>query len=61
MKHLHLPPFFVGRGNGVIVASEVAADQVQYAGASIFVFKDLANQMDCFRISIELALHGGLS
>ena len=21
VKHLHLPPFFVGRGNGVIVAS----------------------------------------
>jgi len=29
VKHLHLPPFFVGRGDGVIVARQVAAHQMQ--------------------------------
>ena len=29
VEHLHLPPFLVGRGNGVIVASQVVANQMQ--------------------------------
>jgi len=40
MKHLHLPPFFVGRGDGVIVARQVAAHQMQSTCASVFVCKD---------------------
>ena len=43
VKHLHLPPFFVGRGNGVIVAREVTANQMQYPRAAVLVFKDLAD------------------
>ena len=43
VKHLHLPPFFVACGDGVIVAREVTANQVQSAGAAVLVFKDLAD------------------
>jgi hypothetical protein len=43
VKHLHLPLFFVGRGDDVIVTHEVAANQVQGAGAAVLVFKDLAD------------------
>ena len=43
VKHLHLPPFFVGRGDGVIVAREVTANQMQNADAAVLVFKDLAD------------------
>ena len=43
VKHLHLPPFFVGRGDGVIVAREVTANQMQDADAAVLVFKDLAD------------------
>ena len=42
VKHLHLPAFFVGRGNSVIVASQVTASQMQDSRAVVFVFKDLA-------------------
>ena len=60
MKHLHLPPFFVACGDGVIVAREVTANQMQNAGAAILVFKDLADQADCSGRSLEPALHGAL-
>ena len=33
---------------------------MQYPGTVVFVFKDLADHQDCFRISFEPALHGGL-
>lgn len=36
VKYLHLPPFFVGRGDGVIVASQITANQMQYPGAVVF-------------------------
>ena len=60
VKHLHLPPFFVARGDGVIVARQVAAHQMQNSCAIALVFKDPADHQDCFRISFEPALHGGL-
>jgi len=60
VKHLHLPPFFVGRGDGVIVASQVTANQMQYSGAVIFVFKELADHKDFFRLSLEPAAHRSL-
>ena len=43
VKHLHLPPFFISRGDDVIVAREVTANQMQNAGAAVLVFKDLAD------------------
>ena len=43
VKHLNLPPFFVGRGDDVIVACEVTANQMQIADAVVLVFKDLAD------------------
>ena len=60
VKHLHLPPFFVARSDSVVVASQVTAHQMQYPRAVVFVFKDLADHQDCFRIALEPALHGGL-
>ena len=33
---------------------------MQYSGTVVFVFKDLANYKDCFRISLEPALYSGL-
>ena len=45
VKHLYLPPFFVGHGDGVIVAREVTANQVQCTGAAVLVFKDLADPL----------------
>ena len=60
VKHLHLPPFFVGRGDAVIVASQVTANQMQDPRAAVFVFKDLADHKDFFRISPEPAAHGSL-
>lgn len=52
VKHLHLPPFFVARGDGVIVTSQITANQMQYPGAVVLVFKDLADHKDCFRVSL---------
>jgi len=43
-----------------VVASQVTAHQMQYPGAVVFVFKDLADHQDCFRIPLEPALHSGL-
>ena len=43
VKHPHLPPFFVGRGDGVIAAREVTANQMQNAGAAVLAFKYLAD------------------
>lgn len=60
VKNLHLPPFFVARGDGVIVASQVTANQTQYPGAIVLVFKDLADHKDFFRIALELAAHASL-
>ena len=60
MKHLHLPPFFVGRGDLVIVASQITANQMQYPRVAVLVFKNLADQTDCCRIVLEPALHRGL-
>ena len=60
MEHLHLPPFFVVRGDGVVVAGDVAANQMQDAGAAVLVFKDLADQVDCTRRPLEPALHSAL-
>ena len=60
VKHLHLPPFFVGRGYSVIVARQVAANRMQNSRAALFVFKDLAHHKDCFRIPLEPAAHRSL-
>jgi len=60
VKHLHVPPFFVGCGEGVKVARHVTANQMQDSCASVFVFKDLADNKEGFRIALEPALHGGL-
>ena len=57
VKHLHLPPFLVGCGNGVIVARQVAANQMQNSRAVVLVFKDLAHHKDFFGISLEPAAH----
>ena len=57
VKDLHLPPFFVGCGYGVIVARQVAANQMQNSRAVVFVFKDLAYHKDFCRISLEPAAH----
>ena len=43
MEHLHTSAtVFVVRGDGVVVAGDVAANQMQDAGAAVLVFKDLA-------------------
>ena len=54
VKHLHLPPFFVGRGDGVIVASQVTANQMQYPRAAAFVFKDCFFDRSTSRFEMEL-------
>jgi hypothetical protein len=60
VQHLHLPLFFVGRGDAVIVASQVTASQRQDAGAFVFVCKDLAHPQDCFWVFLEPAVYGHL-
>ena len=60
VKYLHLPPFFVGRGDDVIVAIQVTANQMQDPRAVVLVFKDLADHKDFFRISLEPAAHTSL-
>jgi hypothetical protein len=53
-------PVFVGCGHGVIVTSQVAANQMPYPGAAVLVFKDLADSKDFFCIPFEQASHGRL-
>jgi hypothetical protein len=60
VKHIHLPPFFVGRGDGVRVARQVAAHQMQAIRASVFVCKDLAHHKDFIFIALKPAAHYGL-
>ena len=57
VKHLHSPPFFVARGDSVIVACQVAAHQVQNSRAVVLVSKDLAHYKDFFCIPLESATH----
>ena len=57
MEYLHLPPFFVARGDGVVVAGDVAANQMQNSRAVVLVFKDLAHHKDLLRIALEVATH----
>ena len=58
MEHLHLPPFFVARGNGLVVARDVAAYQMQDACTAVLVREDLANQTGLFPIPLQPALQG---
>ena len=60
VKHLRLPAFFVARDCSVIVARQVAANQMQYPGTVVFVFKDLAHHKDFPCISLEPAAHRSL-
>lgn len=60
MEHFHLLSFFISRDEGIIVASQVAANQMQYVRAIVFVFKDLADEKDFFPMSLETTSHGSL-
>ena len=60
MEHLHLPPFFVARGNGLVVARDVAAYQMQDACTAVLVREDLADQTDLFRIPVQPAVNDTL-
>ena len=60
MKNLPLPPFFGGRGDGALVASQITANQMQYSRTFVLVFKDLADHKDFFRIALEPAAHASM-
>ncbi len=43
MKHFHFPPFFVGRGDRVIVTGQISTNQIQNSRTAVFACKDLAD------------------
>ena len=57
MKDLHVPPFLVDCFEGGAITGQIAAGQIQRAGAAILVCKDLAEQQDGKIQSFDPALH----
>ena len=60
VKYLHLPAFFVGRGDDVMVVIQVTANQMYDPQVVVVVFKDLADHKYFSRISLEPAAHASL-
>ena len=57
MKDLHVPPFLVDCFDSGAITGQIAAGQIQRAGAAILVCKDLAEQQDGKIQSFDPAVH----
>ena len=57
MKHFHVPPFLIDRSDVLAIEGQIAACQMQDAGAAVLVRKNLPYQKDFFAIALQPAVH----